>query len=249
MAQEKTKHSLSVVIPVRNEEQNLEALYHRLCGVLGTSGHAFDVIFIDDASNDGSWEVLRKLRTDDSRLKIIRFEKHYGQTAALAVGFFYATGDVIATLDADLQNDPADIPLLLVNLDENCDLVVGWRKHRRDHFVLKVLPSMLANILIRLVTGVRIHDVGCTLKVFKKRVVENIVLFGGMHRFLPLLAYEKGYSVKEAPVAHHPRRFGKSKYGLERIVQVVHDVATWKLASWSLTRARQPQYVLKEVII
>jgi glycosyltransferase involved in cell wall biosynthesis len=215
---------LSVVIPAYNEEENVPILYEKLKKVLDSLGEDYEIIFVDDGSTDGTYQRLKQLAEKDSRLKVIRFKRNYGQTAAMSAGFEHAKGDVIITLDADLQNDPEDIPLLLEKLKEGYHVVSGWRKDRKDPFLSRKLPSMVANWLISKITGVHLHDYGCTLKAYRAEVVKDLELFGDMHRFLPALTKRRGAKITEVVVRHHPRMFGKSKYGIGRTVRVLLDI-------------------------
>jgi glycosyltransferase involved in cell wall biosynthesis len=215
---------LSVVIPAYNEEENIPILYEKLKKVLDSLGEDYEIIFVDDGSTDGTYQRLKQLAEKDSRLKVIRFKRNYGQTAAMSAGFEHAKGDVIITLDADLQNDPEDIPILLEKLKEGYHVVSGWRKDRKDPFLSRRLPSMIANWLISKITGVHLHDYGCTLKAYKAEVVKDLELFGDMHRFLPALTKRRGAKITEVVVRHHPRMFGKSKYGIGRTVRVLLDI-------------------------
>jgi len=215
---------LSVVIPAYNEEENVPILYEKLKKVLDGLGQDYEIIFVDDGSTDGTYQRLKQLAEKDSRLKVIRFKRNYGQTAAMSAGFEHAKGDVIITLDADLQNDPEDIPLLLEKLEEGYHVVSGWRKDRKDPFLSRKLPSMVANWLISKITGVHLHDYGCTLKAYRAEVVKDLELFGDMHRFLPALTKRRGAKITEVVVRHHPRMFGKSKYGIGRTVRVLLDI-------------------------
>ncbi|HJO17790.1 MAG TPA: glycosyltransferase family 2 protein [Vicinamibacterales bacterium] len=225
---------LSVVIPVHNEAPNIDQLYRELHQILSSSGHDYELVFVDDGSNDATLDQLKKLRATDSRIKIIRFRRNFGQTAAFAAGFAYATGAVIVTMDGDLQNDPADIPRLIARLEDGYDVVCGWRRSRRDAWLTRRLPSMVANWLISWATGVRLHDYGCSLKVFRSEVVKALKLYGEMHRFIPVLASELGVRIHETVVNHRPRLWGRSKYGLSRSVRVVLDLITVKfLVSYS----------------
>lgn len=225
---------LSVVIPVFNEERNIETLYHQVVSSLKRSGKPFEIIFIDDGSTDGTDNKLKEIHQREGHLKVIRFRKNFGQTAALSAGFDLAKGDVIITLDGDLQNDPEDIPLLLEKIDEGYDIVSGWRYKRKDPFFSRKLPSMIANRLISLITNVKLHDYGCTLKAFRKEVIKNIRLYGEMHRFIPAVASWIGVSVAEVKVNHRPRGHGKSKYGISRTIRVILDLITVKfLLSYS----------------
>jgi glycosyltransferase involved in cell wall biosynthesis len=215
---------LSVVIPAYNEEENVPILYEKLKKVLDSLGEDYEIIFVDDGSTDGTYQRLKQLAEKDSRLKVIRFKRNYGQTAAMSAGFEHAKGDVIITLDADLQNDPEDIPLLLEKLEEGYHVVSGWRKDRKDPFLSRRLPSMIANWLISKITGVHLHDYGCTLKAYRAEVVKDLELFGDMHRFLPALTKRRGAKITEVVVRHHPRMFGKSKYGIGRTIRVLLDI-------------------------
>jgi len=217
---------LSVVIPLYNEEKNLEPLYQQLKAALDGAGREYEIIIVDDGSTDRSFEVLKRLHEDDERLKVIRFRRNFGQTAAFAAGFDHSQGEVVITMDADLQNDPADIPLLLRKIEEGYDVVSGWRLPRQDPFLTRRLPSMIANWLISQVTGVHLHDYGCSLKAYRREVVKNVQLYGELHRFIPALASWMGISVAEVSVRHYPRRFGRSKYGLSRTSRVLLDLLT-----------------------
>lgn len=217
---------LSIVIPVFNEEKNLEPLHQQLREALQGMDEDYEIIFVDDGSIDGSFELLRKLHQEDNRLKVIRFRRNFGQTAAFSAGFDLARGRVIVTMDADLQNDPADIPKLLAHIDEGYDVVSGWRSPRRDPFLTRRLPSMIANRLISEITGVKLHDYGCSLKAYRRDVIENVQLYGELHRFIPALASWMGVRVAEVKVRHSPRRYGRSKYGLSRTLRVLLDLLT-----------------------
>jgi glycosyltransferase involved in cell wall biosynthesis len=215
---------ISVVVPVLNEEESLPLLHESLTEALEEGGWTYEIIVVDDGSTDRSFDVLRELQHLDRRLRVVRFRRNYGQTAAFAAGFDRARGEVVITIDADLQNDPADIPALLTKLEEGYDVVSGWRQDRQDRFFDRRLPSVLANSLIGWVTGVRIHDYGCSLKAYRRDVLADVHLYGELHRFLPALAQGAGARVAEIPVRHHARRFGQAKYGLSRTVKVLLDV-------------------------
>ncbi len=231
---EKEKVDISVVSPVFNEEENVEELYNELVSALDKIRKKFEIIFVDDGSTDSTFERLKKIRERDKRVKIIRFRKNFGQTPALSAGFDYARGDIVITIDADLQNDPADIDLLLKKIEEGYDLVSGWRWKRKDKFLTRILPSKIANFLISLITGVRLHDYGCTLKAYRSEVVKNIRLYGEMHRFVPAVASLLGINVAEVKVNHRKRKAGKSKYGIGRTIKVILDLITVKfLISYS----------------
>jgi glycosyltransferase involved in cell wall biosynthesis len=226
---------LSVVIPVRNEAASLEELHRELTETLARFGHSYEIIIVDDGSTDRSFEILTRLQALDPRLRIIRFRRNFGQTAAFSAGFAYARGRLIVTSDGDLQNDPRDIPALVRKLeDEQLDIVCGWRKDRKDAFLSRLVPSMIANRLISWATGVQLHDYGCSLKVFRADVVKPLKLYGEMHRFIPAIASEQGVSIAEAVVNHRPRRHGTSKYGISRTIRVILDLLTVKfLLSYS----------------
>lgn len=219
---------ISVVVPVYNEEESIDALCKALHDSLSVLDRAYEVLLIDDGSTDDTWEKLRVLHQEYPCLHLIRFRRNFGQTAAMSAGFRHAKGDVVITMDADLQNDPADIPLLLEKMVDGVDVVSGWRKDRKDKFVTRRLPSMTANWLISKITGVHLHDYGCTLKAYRGEVIQNVHLYGEMHRFIPALSSWVGGHVVEVPVNHHPRRFGTSKYGLSRTFRVVLDLITVK---------------------
>ncbi|HHJ65013.1 MAG TPA: glycosyltransferase [Aquifex aeolicus] len=231
---------VSVVIPAYNEEENLPVLYERLKAVLDRLEGDYEILFVDDGSTDGSFEVLRDLARRDGRVRVIRFRRNYGQTAAMYAGFEHATGDVIVTMDADLQNDPEDIPRLLRKLEEGYDIVSGWRKDRKDPFLSRRLPSKIANWIISKVTGVELHDYGCTLKAYRSEIAKRYRLYGDMHRFLPALARRFGARVTEIPVRHHPRLYGRSKYGIGRTVRVILDIFLVKFLNEYITK---PLYV------
>lgn len=217
---------LSVIIPVFNEEGNIEPLYREIKEALGRWGVEYEILAIDDGSTDDSFIVLKRLHEKDLRVRVIRFRRNFGQTAAFAAGFDLAQGEVIVTMDADLQNDPADIPILLSKIEEGYDVVSGWRVGRKDPFLTRRLPSMVANWLISETTGVRLHDYGCSLKAYRAEVIKEVRLYGDLHRFIPALASWMGVRVAEVPVQHHARRFGKSKYGLARTIRVLLDLLT-----------------------
>jgi len=229
---------LSIVVPVHDEQDNVGALYQALMPALEQLGRSFEVIVVDDGSRDETYPRLTRLAAADERLKLVELRRNYGQTAAMAAAFDHARGDVIIPMDGDLQNDPADIALLLEKIDEGYDVVSGWRRERKDGF-LRRLPSRIANWLIGRVTGVRLHDYGCTLKAYRAEIVEETRLYGEMHRFLPALAHQAGARITEIPVRHHPRVSGRSKYGLGRTLKVLLDLLTVKFLSVST----KPSYV------
>jgi glycosyltransferase involved in cell wall biosynthesis len=226
---------LSLVIPVYNEEENLPLLFDAVHQALDPLDKTWEVVFVDDGSRDGSLNVLRELhRKDPEHVRVVVFRRNFGQTAAIAAGIDHARGEILVLLDADMQNDPADIPMLLEKLDEGYDVVSGWRKNRQDNALTRTLPSRIANALISWVTGVHLHDYGCTLKAYRREVITGFRLYGEMHRFIPVYAHSVGAKILEVPVRHHPRRFGQAKYGLERTLKVILDLFTVKfLLSYS----------------
>ena len=219
--------TLSVVIPVYNEEENIQLLHERLKNTLDSLKKEYEIIFVDDGSTDQTLSLLEKIQAVDKNVIILSLRRNFGQTAAFAAGFDFARGDVVVTMDGDLQNDPADIPKLLELIKDN-DLVSGWRKKRKDPFFTRRLPSMAANWLISNVTGVKLHDYGCSLKAYKREVIKNLKLYGEMHRFIPAVASWYGVRVAEVETVHHPRMHGKSKYGISRTIKVVLDLITVK---------------------
>lgn len=236
----KTISSLSVVIPVYNEEENLKLLHDKLTATLNSMNGEYEIIFIDDGSIDNSFSCLQQLAHQDDKVRVIELTRNYGQTVAIAAGIDQAKGDAVIFMDADLQNDPADIPLLLAKPNEGYDVVSGWRKHRQDKWLSRTLPSKLANALISYVTKVHLHDYGCTLKIYRREVLTGYKLYGEMHRFIPAYAAQVGAKIVELPVQHHPRRYGQSKYGLERTFKVILDLFTVKFLS---SYAQKPIYL------
>jgi glycosyltransferase involved in cell wall biosynthesis len=230
---------LSLVIPVYNEAENLEILYREIKSSCENLGKSYEVIFIDDGSTDGSFSVLTKIRKQHPAVKIIKLRKNFGQTAALSAGFDNSRGEVIITLDADLQNDPADFGLLIKKIEEGYDIASGWRVKRKDKLFSRRLPSATANWLISAITKVKLHDYGCTLKAFRKEILKSINLYGEMHRFIPAIASQMGVSIAEVKVNHRPRRFGKSKYSVLRFVKVMLDLLTVKFLLSYSTRPLQ----------
>lgn len=220
--------NLSIVIPVYNEEESVDLLCEKLNEALTPLSLRYEVVLVDDGSKDKTWQKLLANKQKYPYLHLIRFRRNFGQTAAMAAGLDFAEGEVIITMDADLQNDPKDIPLLLAAMTEDVDVVSGWRKDRKDTFINRRLPSMLANGLISKITGVHLHDYGCTLKAYRKDVIKDVRLYGEMHRFIPALAHWVGGTVIEIPVSHHARQFGTSKYGIGRTFRVVLDLITVK---------------------
>ena len=222
---------LSVIVPVYNERANLEFLLPPLRKILLETREDYEIVFIDDGSTDGSSGILEKMAAGDSRIKIVQFRRNFGQTAALAAGFDFATGDLVVTLDADLQNDPEDIPAVLSKMREGFDVVSCWRRDRKDPWLTRILPSRAANLLISWIGGVHLHDYGCTLKGYRADVLRHMRLYGEMHRFIPIYASWAGARVTEIVVRHHPRLHGSSKYGLGRTHRVLLDLITVKLLS------------------
>lgn len=218
--------TVSVVIPVFNEEQNISPLHRELKAVMEEMGGEYEVIFVDDGSGDGSGDILRELAQGDERMKVIEFRKNFGQTAAIAAGVEHARGEIIVTMDGDGQNDPRDIPRLLRRLEEGYDVASGWRKKREEPFLRRKFPSIMANKLISLLTRVKLHDYGCTLKAYRRDVLKDVRLYGEMHRFIPAYASWVGARISEMEVTDHPRRYGTSKYGLSRTVSIVLDLIT-----------------------
>jgi glycosyltransferase involved in cell wall biosynthesis len=232
--------SVSVVVPLYNEVESLPRLVQEIGAALDASGRDGEVILIDDGSTDGTSEALRTLPERDPRFRVILFRRNFGQTAAMSAGFDHARGDVVVAMDGDLQNDPAELETLMRKVeDEGFDIVSGWRQHRKDAFLTRRLPSMMANWLIGKITGVRLHDYGCSLKAYRTEVLRNIRLYGEMHRFIPALASWVGASIAEVPVNHRPRTLGRSKYGLGRTIRVVLDLITVKFLVSFSTRPLQ----------
>jgi glycosyltransferase involved in cell wall biosynthesis len=235
---------ISVTIPIYNEEGNIPILYEKVTSALRSISRPWELIFVNDGSSDTSEELLDELAEKDLNVKVIHFRRNFGQTAAMMAGFNYATGDIIIPMDGDLQNEPADIPLLLAKLDEGFDVVSGWRKDRQDNALKRNLPSIMANKLISFVSGVRLHDFGCSLKAYRRDVIEGVRLYGEMHRFLPIYARWYGARIAEVTVRHYARAHGKSNYGLERVLKVLADLITVKF----LERFQQkPMYLFGAV--
>ncbi|MDI9613747.1 MAG: glycosyltransferase family 2 protein [Acidobacteriota bacterium] len=223
------KDKISIIVPVYNERENLEPLTRALTETMEGTGENYEILLVDDGSTDGGGEWMERLPGRDPRFRVIRFRRNFGQTAAMAAGFDHATGNILIPTDADMQNDPRDIPAVLAKLREGYDVVSCWRRKRRDPWLTRKLPSRLANGLISRISGVRLHDYGCTLKGYRREVVEHIRLYGEMHRFIPVYASWAGARVAEIPVRHHPRTRGKSKYGLSRTFKVILDLITVKM--------------------
>ncbi|MFQ6113419.1 MAG: glycosyltransferase family 2 protein [bacterium] len=219
----------SVVVPVKNEEENVELLYTSITEVLQGLAQAYEIILVDDGSTDKTYSILRALNSRDKHLKVIKFKRNFGQSAAMAAGFEKAKGKVVISMDGDLQNDPKDIPAMVEKLQEGYDIVAGWRRNRKDRLLIRKVPSMIANRIIRFFTGVRLHDTGCSLRVYRAEIIKKIQLYGEMHRFIPALARIEGARISEMVVSHHARKFGQSKYTLARTFKVVMDLTTLNL--------------------
>ena len=230
---------LSVVIPVFNEEESVERLLQEVHAALKPTGLSYEIVLIDDGSRDNTFALLEQHAKSDATLTLVKFRRNFGQTAAMQAGFDHARGDIIATIDADLQNDPADIPRMMEFIHQGHDMVAGWRAHRKDAFLNRRLPSMLANFLISWITKVKLHDYGCTLKVMKSDVAKELRLYGEMHRFIPVVASWMGVSIVEQKVNHRPRLFGTSKYGIGRTMRVVLDLMTVRFIQSYLARPMQ----------
>ena len=239
MIRQAVSPELSVVIPIHNEAPNLEQLYRECTEALERWGRSYELVLVDDGSTDESFAILKRLYQSDRRLRVVRFRRRFGQTAAFAAGFALAQGRLIATADGDLQNDPRDLPALVARVDQGFDIVCGWRKDRKDAFLNRRLPSMIANRVISWATGVRLNDYGCSLKVFRAEVVKPLRLYGEMHRFLPALASEIGVRIAELPVNHRARVHGRSNYGISRTIRVLLDLMTVKFLLSYSTRPLQ----------
>jgi glycosyltransferase involved in cell wall biosynthesis len=233
--------NLSIIIPIKDEQDNLRPLHERVCRAVDPLGLSYELVFVDDGSTDRSFALLEELAAGDSRVKVVRLRRNYGQTPALQAGIDWSSGEVLVTMDGDLQNDPADIPRLLAKLNEGYDAVLGLREKRQDHLLLRKVPSLLGNWLIRKVTGVAIKDMGCTLRAMRRDLAESLPLYGELHRFVPVLAQQCGGRLAQIPVRHHPRTAGKTKYGLSRTVRVMLDLITVKFLHSYLTR---PMHVM-----
>jgi len=228
---------ISIVVPLFNEKESLRPLYRTVTHQCDLLHRPYEIVFVDDGSRDGTGQILREIHAEDPQVKVVRFRKNYGQTAAMAAGFNHARGEIIISMDGDLQNEPADIPLLLAKLDEGFDVVCGWRRNRQDKFWTRRLPSMIANWIIGQVTGVKIHDNGCSLKAYRASVIKRVPLYGEMHRFIPAMTTQADARIAEIVVNHHPRRFGKSKYGIGRVWRVLLDIITVKMITGFAARA------------
>ncbi|GFK95732.1 Dodecaprenyl-phosphate galacturonate synthase [Fundidesulfovibrio magnetotacticus] len=232
--------SLSIIIPLFNEEDNVLPLHARLLPVLHAMGHVYEIILVDDGSTDATAQRLHEIAQADSRVRVIHLRRNFGQTAAMMAGIDAATGDILIPMDGDLQNDPGDIPKLLAKLDEGYDVVSGWRKDRQDHPLKRNFPSRVANFLISRISGVHLHDYGCSLKAYRKEIIKGVKLYGEMHRFIPIYACWQGAKVTEVGVTHHPRVHGVSKYGIERTVKVILDLIVVKFLD---KFAQKPMYL------
>ncbi len=230
---------ISVVIPIYNEEENVTLLYDELTEVMKSMACSYEILFVDDGSTDSTLSILQSMQAADQRIVVVKFRRNFGQTAAMSAGFDYSSGDVIITMDGDLQNDPRDIPRFIQKIEDGFDVVTGWRHDRKDAFLNRRLPSIIANKIISWTTGVALHDYGCTLKAFRKEVIKNIHLYGEMHRFIPAIASGMGISFTEIKVNHRARQFGTSKYGISRTIRVVLDLITVKFLLSYATRPIQ----------
>ncbi len=234
------KAYVSIVLPLYNEEENVKLQYENITKNLDPTKLSYEIIFVDDGSSDNSVPILKEIAKKDRRLKIIQFRRNFGQTAAMAAGIDHSSGEIIIFMDSDLQNDAKDIPLLVAKINEGYDVVSGWRKNRKDKFLSRTLPSRIANALIARVSGVRLHDLGCSLKAYRGEVLREVKLYGEMHRFIPVHASWVGARITEVPVTHHPRKFGQSKYGIKRTFKVLLDLITVKFMG---SYATKPIYI------
>ncbi len=237
---EQTAPELSLFLPVLDEEENLRPMHAKIQEALKELGKTAEVIYVDDGSTDSSLKILREIATQDDRVRVISLRRNYGQTAAMSAGIDAAKGDILIPMDADLQNDPKDIARLLEKLDEGYDVVSGWRKNRKDKLIMRKIPSWIANSVISKIGGVPLHDYGCSLKAYRREVIQDVRLYGEMHRFIPIYASWAGARVTEIPVDHHARTMGKSKYGISRTIKVVFDLMTIKFMASYQTK---PIYV------
>lgn len=229
MKRNKRRIDLSVVVPVYNEQENVKLLQERIRAVLDSFGKEYEIIFVDDGSTDGTFEILEKIHRIHRKTKVIKFRSNFGQSAAMAAGFEFAKGDIVVAMDGDLQNDPDDIPRMLEKLNQGYDVVAGWRKNRKDKMIMRKIPSKIANKLICSVTKVKLHDTGCSLKAFRKEIIKRIKLYGELHRFIPALAKIEGARITEMVVKHHERKFGASKYNITRTFRVLMDLTSLNL--------------------
>lgn len=235
---------ISIVLPVYNEKENLPILYGKLNGILKKLNRSYEIIFVDDGSKDGSYEVLKELAAGDPQVKVVQFRRNFGQTPAMAAGIDYSEGEIIVLMDSDLQNDPEDIPRLLAKIDEGYDVVSGWRKNRKDKFFTRKIPSWIANMIIRKISGVKVKDLGCSLKAYRKDVLKHVNLYGEMHRFIPIYASWVGAKIADIEVQHHSRRFGQSKYGISRTFKVLVDMFVMKFMGHYSTK---PMYFFGKI--
>lgn len=219
---------ISIIIPLFNEQESVFPLYQSIIKVMNPSGLSYEVIFVDDGSDDETFERSKVLASNDKNLRVLKFRRNYGQTAAMVAGFDHAKGDILITMDGDMQNDPADIPYFIQKIQEGYDIVIGWRYKRHDNLITRKIPSKIANWMIGKITGVPIKDNGCSLKAYRSKIIKHIPLYSEMHRFLPAMSSIVGIKIYETKVKHHPRKFGKSKYGLSRIYKVLLDVVSIK---------------------
>lgn len=240
MDQETNNPELSLFLPVLDEEENLKPMHAKIAAALDALGKTAEVIYVDDGSTDKSLEILKEIAATDERVRVVSLRRNYGQTAAMSAGIDAAKGDILIPMDADLQNDPADISRLLDKLNEGYDVVSGWRKNRQDKLISRKIPSQIANRIISWIGGVKLHDYGCSLKAYRRDVIQDVKLYGEMHRFIPIYASWAGARVAEIPVDHHARTMGKSKYGISRTIKVVFDLMTIKFMASYQTK---PIYV------
>ncbi|MBP9665126.1 MAG: glycosyltransferase family 2 protein [Pyrinomonadaceae bacterium] len=240
MTERSDNPELSLFLPVLDEEENLRPMHAKIAAALDALGKTAEVIYVDDGSTDSSLEILKEIAAGDQRVRVISLRRNYGQTAAMSAGIDAAKGDILIPMDADLQNDPADITRLLDQLDEGYDVVSGWRKNRQDKLISRKIPSKIANSIISWIGGVHLHDYGCSLKAYRREVIQDVRLYGEMHRFIPIYASWAGARVTEIPVDHHARTMGKSKYGISRTIKVVFDLMTIKFMASYQTK---PIYV------
>ena len=236
---QKTTRLVSIVVPIFNEVENVPFLYLGICSAMDRSGYSWEIVFVDDGSTDGTTAILRNLHAQHSGVRVVELRRNFGQTAAMAAGFDHARGEIIIAMDGDLQNDPKDIPRLIEKLDEGYDVVSGWRANRQDGFWLRRLPSRMANWLISRTTGTYLHDYGCTLKAYRREIIQHLKLYGEMHRFIPALLGGEGARIAELPVNHHARRYGRSKYGISRTIRVFLDLLLVKFSLSFLTKPLQ----------
>jgi glycosyltransferase involved in cell wall biosynthesis len=236
MSQSNFNYDISIFIPVYNEEDNINLLQEKITAALSPTQYSYEIIYVDDGSKDTSYSILSQIADNNSNVKVIKFRRNHGQTAAMSAGIDAASGKVLIPMDSDLQNDPIDIPRLMERINEGYDVVSGWRKNRKDTFINRKLPSMIANKLISWISGVSLHDYGCTLKAYKAEVLKDVKLYGELHRFIPICASWVGAKVTELPVNHHERQFGKSKYGINRTFKVILDLILMKFLTDFITK-------------